>query len=295
MKVSTDQIIYHFTSSNCPVLTVPSGSIVEFDTYDCFSNQLRTEKDKMESLDWDRINPATGPIYIEGAEPGDILKVTINRIEIDSKGTIVSGEELGILGGILKGAHTKIIPIQDGKAQFSDGIRIPIKPMIGVIGVAPKDGEINTGTPGKHGGNMDNRMVAEGATLYFHVETPGALFALGDVHGVMGDGEIGVSGLEIPAKITVTLEIVKGRSIQGPMLENSEHWTVIESAETIEDAVQEATENMFRFLSGRMNLKDPEIAMLMSLVGQLEFCQVVDPLKTVRFTMPKKYLGEISL
>jgi len=138
-------------------------------------------------------------------------------------------------------------------------------------------------------------MVAEGATLYFNVEAPGALFALGDVHAVMGDGEIGVSGLEIPAKITVTLEVVKGKSIQGPMLENSEYWTVIESAEMIEDAVREATENMFRFLSARMNLKDAEIAMLMSLVGQLEFCQVVDPLKTVRFTMPKKYLGSISL
>jgi len=151
LKVSTDQIIYQFTSSNCPVLTIPSGSIVEFDTYDCFCNQLRTEEDKMETLDWDRINPATGPIYIEGANPEDILKVTINRIEIDSKGTVVSGEELGILGGILKDAHTKIIPIRDGEAQFSTGIRIPIKPMIGVIGVAPKDGEINTGTPGKHG------------------------------------------------------------------------------------------------------------------------------------------------
>lgn len=295
MRVSTDQIIYNFSQCNSPVLSVPSGTVLEIDTYDCFSNQLRTKEDKMESLDWDRINPATGPIYVDGAEPGDLLKVTINRIDLDEKGTVVSGEGFGILGGSLKDIYTKIIPIHNGKAYFSNEIVIPVKPMIGVIGVAPKDTSINTGTPGRHGGNMDNTMVEEGAVLYFNIEVPGALFALGDVHAVMGDGEIGVSGLEIPAKINVTLELIKGKSVKGPMLENSEYWSVIESAEIIEDAVQGATENMFRFLSGRLNLMDGEIVMLMSLVGQLQFCQVVDPLKTVRFLMPKKYLGEISL
>jgi amidase len=295
MQLTTDQIIYSFSAGNSPSLRVPDGARVEIDTYDCFSNQLRTAEDKMETLDWDRINPATGPIYVEGAEPGDLLKVTINRIEIDEKGTVVSGEGFGVLGETLKDIYTKIIPIRDGKALFTNEIQIPIQPMIGVIGVAPKDTAINTGTPGKHGGNMDNTMVAEGAALYFNVEVPGALFALGDVHAVMGDGEIGVSGLEIPAKINVTLDVIKGRTMEGPMLENRDHWSVIESAEDLEDAVRGATEKMFRFLSGKLNLMDGEIAMLMSLAGQLQFCQVVDPLKTVRFTMPKKYLGEIRI
>lgn len=295
MKLTTDQIIYRFSAGNSPSLRVSGGSTVEIDTYDCFSNQLRTAADKMETLDWDRINPATGPIYVEGAEPGDLLKVTINRIEIDEKGTVVSGEGFGILGETLKDIYTKIIPIRDGHAIFTNEIQIPVQPMIGVIGVAPKDAAINTGTPGKHGGNMDNTMVAEGAALYFNVEVPGALFALGDVHAVMGDGEIGVSGLEIPAKINVTLDVIKGKTMEGPMLENQDHWSAIESAEDLEDAVRGATEKMFRFLSGRMNLMDGEIAMLMSLAGQLQFCQVVDPLKTVRFTMPKKYLGEIRI
>ncbi len=295
MKVTTDQIIYKFAKENDSAVTVSSGTTLEIETYDCFSNQLRTEEDQMETLDWDRINPATGPIFVEGAEAGDLLKVTIHSIELDSKGTVVAGEELGILGGILKDTQTKIIPIINGKAQFGDGIEIPIQPMIGVIGVAPKAEGINTGTPGAHGGNMDNTMIAAGATLYFNVEVPGALFALGDVHAVMGDGEIGVSGLEIPARIQVTLEVVKGKEIEGPLLENKEFWSVIASAEVIEDAVQGATERTFRFLKARLDLKETEIAMLMSLTGQLQFCQVVDPLKTVRFTMPKKYLGDIKV
>lgn len=295
MNVTTAQTIYSFSAGNSPVLKVPAGSTLVIDTYDCFSNQLRTAEDRMEALDWDRINPATGPIHVEGAEPGDLLKVAVNRIEIDEKGTVISGEGFGTLGGILKDIYTRIVPIRDGKAVFSNEIRIPVKPMIGVIGVAPKDAVVNTGTPGKHGGNMDNTMVGEGAVMYFNVEVPGALFALGDVHAVMGDGEIGVSGLEIPAKVNVTLDVIKGKSVESPMLENDEFWSVVESAETIEEAVQGATEKMFRFLSGRLKLMDGEIAMLMSLVGQLQFCQVVDPLKTVRFTMPKEYLGGICL
>jgi amidase len=294
MKISADKVIYTFSKNNKPVLIVPSGTSLDIETLDCFSNQLRNPEDKMAALDWDRINPATGPIFIEDAEVGDILKVTINNIELNEKGTIVSGEDFGILGGILKGSHTRILTIRDGKAEFVNDIKIPIRPMIGVIGVAPKGEDINTGTPGRHGGNMDNTMVEKDAILYFNVETPGALFGLGDVHAVMGDGEIGVSGLEIPAIISVTLDVIKGKSVEFPMLENNGYWSVIASAETIDEAVQFATESMFRFLSGKVNLIDPEIVMLMSLVGQLQFCQVVDPLKTVRFIIPKQYLGQIG-
>lgn len=293
MKISADKVIYAFSRNNKPVLIVPSGTAINIETLDCFSNQLRNPEDKMAALDWDRINPVTGPIFIEGAEIGDLLKVTINSIELNEKGTIVSGEDFGILGGMLKGSHTRILTIREGKAEFVNDIKIPIRPMIGVIGVAPKGEDINTGTPGRHGGNMDNTMVEQGAILYFNVETPGALFGLGDVHAVMGDGEIGVSGLEIPANINVTLEIIKCKSVEFPMLENNDYWSVIASAKTIDEAVQFATESMFCFLSGKMNLSDPEIAMLMSLVGQLQFCQVVDPLKTVRFIIPKQYLGQI--
>lgn len=295
MEIMSNQAIYKFSGKNEPALQVGSGTQIRIHTKDCFSNQLRKPEDKMAALDWDRINPATGPIYVKEAEPGDILKVTIHKIELNEKGTVVAGEELGILGGILKDVHTKIIPIRDGKAIFNDKTEIPVQPMIGVIGVAPANDEINTGTPGRHGGNMDNTMIGEGAVLYFNVEVPGALFACGDVHAVMGDGEIGVSALEIPAAIDVALEVIKSKSVEGPMLENKEYWSVIESAEDLEDAVQHATENMFHFLKERMDLEEAEIAMLMSLVGQLQFCQVVDPLKTVRFLIPKQYVGELKL
>lgn len=295
MKLQAYQVIYKFSKLNLPALIVPAGTTVVIETMDCFSNQLRQEEDQMETLDWDRINPATGPIFVEGAEPGDVLKVTINSIELDEKGTVVSGEDFGVLGGLLKESHTRIVTIKDGIANFLNGFKIPINPMIGVIGVAPAEGEINTGTPGNHGGNMDNTMITTGATLYFNVEVPGALFALGDAHAAMGDGEIGVSGLEIPARVSVTLDVVKNRKLGLPTLENNELWSVIASAETIDEAVQIGTEGMFRFLSEKLSIEPSEIAMLMSLVGHLQFCQVVDPLKTIRFVIPKRFTGDITI
>ncbi|MEF9922939.1 MAG: acetamidase/formamidase family protein [Anaerovoracaceae bacterium] len=295
MKISSDKSVFNFSCDNKPVAKVENGAEVVIETKDCFSNQLRKPEDTMDFLDWDATNPTTGPVYVEGAKVGDILKVEIKKIVLNEKGTIVSGEGFGTLGHLLKGSHTQIIPVENGFAKFINGIEIRIKPMIGVIGVAPKSGTVNNGTPGKHGGNMDNTMVGEGATLYFNVEVDGGLFALGDLHAVMGDGEIGVSGLEIPAEVTVKLSVVKNKKVEFPMLENQGVWSVIASENTVDRAAETATECMFNFLKERMEMAEPEIVMLMSMVGNLEFCQIVDPLKTVRFVMPKQFIGDISI
>ena len=110
----------------------------------------------------------------------------------------------------------------------------------------------------------------------------------------MGDGEIGVSGLEIPAEVTVTLELIKEKAQTEPVLEDRDYWSVIVSRESLDQAASDATETMFLFLKERVDMSDPDLTILMSLAGQLQFCQVVDPLKTVRFVIPKGYLGQIE-
>ena len=291
MKLTTDKSIFAFCKDNVPAVTVEAPVTIDVVTKDCFSNQLRNPEDTLDALDWDATNPATGPIYVNGAEPGDTLKVTINKIDVDEKGTVCAIENEGTLGHMVSGSYVKIVHIEDGCAVFTPEIRIPIKPMIGVIGVAPAEGSINCGTPGHHGGNMDNTMVAEGATLYFPVAVDGALLALGDVHAVMGDGEIGVTGLEIPAEINLTVEVIKGNAPEYPILENEDSFSIIVSKETTDEANQRAAELMKEFLEPRMDISAPDIIMLMSLVGNVEVCQIVDPLKTVRFVFPKKYMA----
>ena len=291
MKLTTDRVIFSFDKDNKPAAYIDAPATIDVETKDCFSNQLREPEDTIDGLDWDATNPATGPIYVNGAEPGDTLKVTINSIDIDEKGTVCALENEGTLGYMVSGAHVKIVSIEDGHAVFTPEIKIPVRPMIGVIGTAPAGDGINCGTPGKHGGNMDNTMVEAGAILYFPVAVPGALLALGDVHAVMGDGEIGVTGLEIPAEVNLTVEVIKGKAPEYPILENEDSFSIIVSMETVDEATVKATELMHDFLMKRMDMDSPEIIMLMSLAGNVEICQIVDPLKTVRFVFPKKYMA----
>ncbi len=286
-------IIYEFNETNQPIATVESGSIVRIETYDCFKNQIDSEDMELTNLDWDQINPATGPIFVEDAKPGDVLKVTIHSIEIDSQGVMLVGPNLGVMGQQIEKMSVKILPIENEKVLFND-LQLPINKMIGVIGVAPFGQGVNCGTPGAHGGNMDNKMVTEGATLYFPVAVEGALFGLGDFHAAMGDGEVSVSGVEVAGAATVTLEVMKGQHLEQPMLENDESFTQIASAITLDEASKMATQLMINRLVERTDMNVSEVTMLMSAVGQLEICQVVDPLVTVRFVVPKWLLSQLN-
>ena len=281
-----DSVIYEFNKAHRPVKIVPSGTSIEIVTYDCFENQLQTKEDEIAGIDWNRVNPATGPIYVKDAEPGDVLKVSIEKLEIGDQGVMVVGPDLGVMGHRLEEMESKIIRIEDGAARFND-IRIPLNPMIGVIGVAPEGDGVSCGTPGAHGGNMDNKMITEGAVLYFPVFAEGALFGLGDFHAAMGDGEVSVSGIEVPGKATVKLEVIKGESLVQPMLENAEVVTQIASAATLDEAAKLATELMVDRVVEKTGMPVSEATMLMSAVGQVEICQVVDPLMTARFAVPK--------
>lgn len=289
-SISCANSIYAFDKTNKPVKRVKAGETVTIETYDCFTNQIKSEMTEMTSIDWDQINPATGPIYIEDAQPGDILKVTIDKLQIGDRGVMVTGEGLGVMGDRFKEFDVKIIPVKDNKAIFDDQLEIPINKMIGVIGVAPDGDPVNCGTPGPHGGNMDTKLITEGATLYFPVFAEGALFATGDFHAAMGDGEISVSGIEVPGEVTVTFDVIKGHSIKHPLLQNKDGIAFLASAETLDAATKAAVRDMIDFLHPKMNLTMSHLTMLMSAVGQTQTSQIVDPLITARFFVPKYVL-----
>ncbi len=289
-----NHLIYEFNKQNTPVLTVKSGETVTIETYDCFEDQITSEDTPISELDWDRINPATGPIFVEGAQPGDMLKVKIDKLEISSQGVMLTGPDLGVLGHRLEKMEAKILPIKDNHVQF-DEVQIPLNKMIGVIGVAPAEGGVNCGTPGAHGGNMDNKMITEGATLYFPVFTEGALFALGDFHAAMGDGEVSVSGIEVAGKATVTLEVIKKANFSFPLLENEDVFSLIVSAKTLDEAAKLGTEMMADVISSQSGKSMSETVMLLSAAAQVEVCQIVDPLMTTRINVPKWLVEQLKI
>lgn len=285
-RLSKENHIFRFSKENKPALFVKSGDEIVIETLDCFSNQIRTNEDKLEYMDWNRVNPATGPIYVEGAKEGDVLEVAIKKIEIAQKGVMATGKDLGVLGDLMEGLYSKVVDIKDRKVIFDERISFPAKPMIGVIGVAPKESSINCGTPGSHGGNMDTTLITEGSILYLPVFAEGALLALGDLHAAMGDGEVGVSGVEVAGCVTIRVRVVKNLKLENPLVKTPEVTAAIASAESLDEAVRIAVHDMARLFRSFSKLTIEEIATLFSIAGNVEVSQVVDPLKTARFSLP---------
>lgn len=284
--IDKNQVIYSFNQSNKAVATVKPDEIFTINTFDCFAGQLQSEDDSIAEMNWDHINPATGPVFIEGAEKGDILKVEIISIELDSPAVMIAAPEEGVLGHLVERPVTKILPIKDNKLIFSDKHNFEIEPMVGVIGVAPgKDLDISTGTPGEHGGNMDCKLLGPGASVYFKVQTEGALLAAGDMHALMGDGEIVVCAAEAGGRIKLKVELFKDKDMPVPFIEKDDLIATVASAKTLDEAVEIATEKMANYLVETYDFDLTEAGLIMSLIGDAEICQVVDPLKTARFTI----------
>lgn len=293
-ELSDKHVLFAFDKELEPVMTVASGETVRIRTKDCFGNQVRTPEDALDEIDWDAINPATGPIYVEGAVPGGALKVTINDIELDNQTASCTGKNEGVCGDLFEKWSTRLCSIENDKLIWSDKLSIPLNPMIGVIGVAPAGEPVNCGTPGSHGGNMDNTAITTGATLYFPVAAKGALFGCGDIHAAMGDGEISVSGAEVAGWATVTLTALPNLHLTNPLIENNTHFGVIASAETLDEAADHAVHNMVSLLHDRTGTPEDELVLLLSLVANVQVCQMVDPEKTVRFMVPKYVLEALN-
>lgn len=294
--IKGDKVIYKFKNQMEPIDRVQPGEKFVVETNDCFFQQVKSENIHLEDLDYDCLNPATGPIYVEGAKAGDILKVKIIDIQVHNKGVAMTVPQEGVLGDIAKKSKIKILDIEDGNALFN-GIKIPIDPMIGVIGLAPdkNDGEWPTATPWKHGGNMDTRDIKIGSTLYFPVHQEGALLALGDCHALMGDGEISFAGLEVQAKVTLELDVIKDKTIKWPLVETKDATMVIASGDDVEQAIYEASFQAVNHLKDGLDFDWEDAYILGSLIMDLKISQVVDPKITVRAAIPKDVLSTSDL
>ena len=287
--IPSSQHIYAFTPDLIPAEAINLGDVVCFDALDALGGQVRVETDILSGLDFDRVNPATGPVRIEGLESGDTLVVRIEAIDMEDQGAIVTGPGLGVLGDEIENHVTHILPIRDGMVQFRD-LMLVARPMIGVIGVASGTESFPTGTAHRHGGNMDTKEIGIGTTVYLPVYQAGGLLAMGDVHAVMGDGEVCVSACEVAARITVQCDRIVGRCLDWPMVETDDAVHILVSLPTIEEALVEATRQAVSLLQRARNLSKEEAYMLASLAVDMGVSQLVDPNKTAKASIPKSIL-----
>jgi amidase len=244
-RVAAEPFIYEFSRHLEPRARIVSGETLLVESEDALSAQILTNDDRRDKEAMPFSNPVAGPIFVEGAEPGDSIAVTIHEIKPrDGQAATYTGapkqlcEWLGT--DVPPGAH--VCPIRDGHIYWSDDIAIPYEPMLGCIGTAPDWGVPTTGPAGPHGGNLDLVEVCPGSTIHLPVFVEGAYLYLGDAHAAMGHGELSATGLEMAAETTISVELTKSNSkkLAGPRIETPTEIVTVATGCPMERSIAEA-------------------------------------------------------
>jgi acetamidase/formamidase len=285
-----------------PRLTIEPGDTVHFECLDSSGAQVHPMMTLPEYLAIDRalIHALTGPVFVGGAEPGDVLQIDVLEVAHKGWGWTSVVEGLGFLKERFSEPFLFLWELEHEVSRSLAPAVVPLRPFCGIMGVAPDvDGDFRTRPPGIFGGNMDVRELCSGATLYLPVLNPGALFSVGDAHAAQGDGEVCINGIECPVHATLRFHLHKRRSLKGPVVESAPHikqdietaWVVVESGTDATVAARAATSRMIDLLVDRWGFREVHAYLLCSVALHLKFSQVVnEPMFTVSASIPKNVL-----
>jgi acetamidase/formamidase len=286
-----------------PRISIAPGDTVHMECVDSSGAQVRPGMSVAAFLQIDRgrIHALTGPISVEGAEPGDVLQVDVLKVAHKGWGwsSVVAG--LGFLKERFSRPYLFHWELDGDVSRSLVPAAVPLRPFCGVMGVAQaEDGEFRTRPPGNFGGNMDVRELCSGAKLYLPVFNTGALFSAGDAHAAQGDGEVCINGIECPTEVTLRFQVHKRRPLSGPLIESGagrdasalgEAWIVVESATDAVTAARVATSRMIDLLVARWDFDDVQAYLLCSTAMHLRLSQVVnEPMFTVSAAIAKSVL-----
>jgi acetamidase/formamidase len=301
-------VVGAYDASLPPVLRVKSGDIVEMETLGVSSPEQWRRAGLPESamepvrVEVFQANPGksghylTGPIYIEGAEPGDVLEVQIRKIRVSLPYAYNGFGRNGVLADQFPQGGSRIIPLdlKRNVALFAPGIELPLHPFYGSMGVAPPEsvGRISSTPPGKHAGNLDNHELVAGTTLYIPVATKGALFEVGDGHAGQGDGEVDQTALETSLVGEFRFVVRKDMKLVWPRAETPTHWIAMGLDEDLNKAVRLATEEAVSFLMEKKGMSRADAYTLVSVAVDLHITELVDQVKGVHAMIPKSILGK---
>ncbi|EGN97540.1 hypothetical protein SERLA73DRAFT_184283 [Serpula lacrymans var. lacrymans S7.3] len=307
-SLKRDQTNLAWDNSIPPVIHIASGDTVTFDCLDASNGQLTADstKDTVGTINLSLFDQVNGPVYVRGATPGDTLQVDVLSIETGDWGWTAVIPGFGLLADEYTEPALKIWKIDQSKGftwfDEARGMKIPLRPFAGEMGVAPgKSGAFSTIPPYCTGGNIDTRHVTVGSTLYLPIEAEGALFSIGDGHAAQGDGEVCGTAIETPMKVTVRLTVRKDKpytktphfsctSAAAP--EGIDYYCTTGVNSDIKEATRAAVRNMVEYLTNEYNLDKVEAYMLCSVAGDLRMHEVVDmPNYVVGMMMPKSVLG----
>lgn len=286
MHLRREQVHYSWDNAIEPVLRVASGAEVELETVDASGGQVTpsSSHEAVAEVSLDRVNPVTGPIFVEGALPGDALLVEVLTLECDSWGWTANIPGFGLLKDEFPDPYMAISRITPSAVELPFGLTLAAVPMIGTLGVAlAAPGEHPILPPSAQGGNMDIRHLTVGASVRLPVAVPGALLSLGDVHGAMGDGEVCGTGVETNAQVKLRLTVEHGQAPAFPLLETSgasdRHGPTLAATgigPDLLEAARAATHGLLDVLERRLGIERVHAYLLASLAADLKICELVD-------------------
>lgn len=288
-------VIHVMDKDNIPAITIGAGETIAVETAKPGIPDETFTKDYSVEPYPKRILSITGPIYVEGAEPGDILSVKIEDIRLDDAGKMWMGQWMGILMNEVDHCYMRKVSVENNSVVFSDTLSFPTRPMIGTLGVAPSGDPVDCLVPGTHGANMDSLSVTTGNTLYLQVNVPGALLAVGDVHAAMGYGEVLGTGIEIGSTVVMTVDVIKGRNLSCPTVETDGSFELIVSGHELSEACIAVTRKAIDFVVEHNGCSFDEAYALVGQTADLKVCQVVNPVGTVSMEIPQIVLKNKEL
>ncbi len=287
-----------------PVLRVEPGALIEFGVFEASGGQLSpaSRVEDVGAMDFGRINPVTGPVYIEGAEPGDVLKVTLHSFKPSGWGWTANIPGFGLLADEFKEPALQIWSYDAttmAPALFGKWGKVPLKPFTGTIGVAPAAPGLHSIVPPRRvGGNMDVRDLSAGTELYLPVEVAGALFSVGDTHAAQGDGEVCGTAIESPMQVELQFDLIKQTPLAfprfttaGPVsrhLDAKGYEVTTGVGPDLMEAARAAVRGMVELLSRSHGMPAVDAYMLCSVCGDLRISEIVDmPNWVVSFYFPR--------
>jgi acetamidase/formamidase len=299
---------YHYVFSRYvdPIARVEPGETVAIFTEDAFESRITKATDRPSEILGSYLNPQTGPIYVNGAEPGDTLAIRINKLDpardhgissfFPGFGALNGTDRTAVLGSELpEKVWFYDVDRASGVARTHslDGRRtwdVPLAPFLGCLGVSPGNEVRSTIVPDSFGGNMDCPEVRAGNTVYLGVRVPGALLSFGDGHYAMGDGEIIGTAIEGAMNVDITVDLIKGRMTEWPRIENAEWMMTVGAARPLEDAARVAFREMVRWVQETTALSEMDAYEFVSQEARAPIVQMVDPEYTVMVKIEKKRL-----
>lgn len=297
IRISKDHKYYKQGAKVEPAARINTPETIIFETNDCYDGDMvRGMNQHISDIDFSRGNPTTGPVYIEGAEPGDVLEIYIRRVDMISPGLSFCGVNEGFLQEDSKVEELRWYNFDENGVDFGNGLILPYRPMIGEIGVAPKNGSLRNVYPGDHGGNLDTSLIKAGATLFLPVFQPGAMLGCGDLHAAMGDGEAFYEGIECAGEVELDVVVRKDLKMDIPFVISDGKFASIATDKTIELALRKAMKKLIAFICNYSHgLSETDVNYIVGFYGNLEISQVVDPEMTGRMSIELDILKKLGI